>query len=242
MRGESGTQFVSGGDGILANVQIEVIREQGTKLDTEQTALGQQSPVLLDDGKEMRDQRSIGNDDGLAKQGAAFRAANIENVGQARQVRQGDIVSGAGEGVGQAGTVDVERQVVAVADLADGRELGQRVQRAIFGRLRDIDHAGHDHVLAVAIVQVVFTVGSDGRSADFAKMMGERQHLVAAELNRPGLMYADMPAVCGDYSLVGAQQGVDDGGIRLRAAQQEIYGGQWAGAGCTDFFPGLIRE
>ena len=54
-------------------------------------------------------------------------------------------------------------------------------------------------------------------------MGGQRDHLVARILDRPGLMDVDVPGLGGDDGLVPAQQGGDHHEIGLRAAGEEVH-------------------
>lgn len=237
MCSEGGAQPVRSRDSILPDVQVEVVGEQRVKLQAEQAAFGQQGAVLLDNGEEMRHATTLREDDGLAEQGTAFRAADVECIGQCREVGEHGVVGRAGECVGQPRTVHVEGQLVALADVVDGREFGPRIQRAVLRRLRDVDQTGDDHVLAVAVVQVFLAVDGEVRRIDFAKMVWQRQHLVPAKLDGSRLVYADVPAAGRDDTLVGVQQGVNDSRVRLRAANQEMHLRLRAVAGGADFLP-----
>ena len=57
--------------------------------------------------------------------------------------------------------------------------------------MREIDHAGHDHVVVVGVV------------------------LVFVQKRRTGLVYADVPGACGDHALIAFQHGADHRGVCL---------------------------
>ena len=72
--------------------------------------------MLLDHGEEVRDEMRVGDHDGFTEECAAFRAADVEDVGKAGEVFEGDVIRGAAEGVGEARSIDEERKMVPSAD------------------------------------------------------------------------------------------------------------------------------
>ena len=59
-----------------------------------------------------------------------------------------------------------------------------------------------------------------------------------AELDGAGLVHADVPRVSGDHTLVRAQQRVDDGRVRLCAADKKVDLRVRRAAGGADFGAG----
>ena len=57
----------------------------------------------------------------------------------------------------------------------------------------------------------------------FAVLMGQYQHLVPRGLDGAGLVAGDMPGVGAEDSLVGAQNGGDQGQVGLCAAGQKVH-------------------
>ena len=192
--------------------------------------------MLLDDGEKVRNEPWLGNDDRLAEQCAAFCAADIENVAQRGKVAQCHVVFRARERVGKARAVDIERQVLFAAERADGRELLSGIERTVLRRLGEVDHPGHDRVVAVRVVLVLLKQCADLGRGELAVLLRQREDLVPAELDGAGLVHADVPRVRGDHTLVRVQQRVDDGRVRLRAADKEVNLRVWRAAGGTNFF------
>ena len=87
--------------------------------------------------------------------------------------------------------------------------------------MREIDHAGHDHVVVVGVVLVFVQKRPDLVCTDLSVVVRQRQDFVSAELDCAGLVYADVPGACGDHALIAFQHGVDHRGVRLRAADQK---------------------
>lgn len=87
-------------DGGGADLLVEAVREQRVKLQAEQPAFGEQGAVLLHDREEMRRAVLFGEDDGLAEESAAFRAADVEGIAAGGDEWQAHVVFGAGERVG----------------------------------------------------------------------------------------------------------------------------------------------
>ena len=132
--------------------------------------------------------------------------------------------------------------MVLMADVADGREFCQRIQRAVFCRLRKIDHARCDHVVVVAIGIKCPDIGIDGSGRQFAVLVRDGQDLMAAEFNRTGFMHADMARVGRDDAFIRMQDGIDDRRIRLRAANQEKDIRRRCLTGFADFRTCRLRE
>ena len=87
--------------------------------------------------------------------------------------------------------------------------------------MREIDHAGHDHVVVVRVVLVFVQKRPDLVCTDLSVVVRQRQDFVSAELDCTGLVYADVPGACGDHALIAFQHGVDHRGVCLRAANQK---------------------
>ena len=209
-------------NGVFTDALVEPIGKERVELDAEQPPLGEQRAVLLDDGEKVRNEPWLGNDDRLAEQRAAFRAADAENVAQRGKVAQCHVVFRTGERVGKARAVNIERQALFAAERADGRELLSGIERAVLRRLGEVDHPGHDRVVAVRVVLVLIKQCADLGCGDLAVLLRQREHLVPTELDGAGLVHADVPRVRGDHTLVRAQQRVDDGRVRLCAADKEV--------------------
>ena len=107
--------------------------------------------MLLDDGEEMGNAALFRQDDGLAQQCAAFGSADIENITEPGQIRQGQFIGRTGQRIGQPGTIQIERDMMSLADIMDVCQFLFRIQRAIFGRMGQVDHARHNHMIVVGI-------------------------------------------------------------------------------------------
>ena len=81
--------------------------------------------------------------------------------------------------------------------------------------MREIDHAGHDHVVVVRVILILLQKRSNLTGADFSVMVRQGQHFMPAKLDRTGLVYADVPGACGDHALIAFQHGVDHRGVCL---------------------------
>ena len=87
--------------------------------------------------------------------------------------------------------------------------------------MREIDHAGHDHMVVVRVILILRQKRSNLTGADFSVVVRQRQDFMPAKLDCAGLVYADVPGACGDHALIAFQHGVDHRGVRLRAADQK---------------------
>ena len=75
-------------DSVPAGLLVQMIREQGVKLESGDPPFGQQGAVLLDDGKKMGNGIVLREHNRFAEQGAALGAADIKHVAQTGQIRQ----------------------------------------------------------------------------------------------------------------------------------------------------------
>ena len=91
-------------------------------------------------------------------------------------------------------------------------------------------------MVAVRVVLVLIKQCADLGRGELAVLLRQREHLVPAELDGAGLVHADVPRVRGDHTLVRVQQRVDDGRVRLRAADKEVNLRVRRAASGTNFF------
>ena len=73
-------------DGVARQLEIEIVGEQGIELESDECALGNDGTVLLLDGEEMLVGLSVGEDDGLATEGANLGSTDVENVAVACKI------------------------------------------------------------------------------------------------------------------------------------------------------------
>ena len=76
--------------------------------------------------------------------------------------------------------------------------------------------------------------------ADLAVDGGGVEDFVATALDDAGLVHVDMACVGGDDALPGQEDRVDDGGVRLGAADQEVHVGVGGLAGLADQVAGTL--
>ena len=143
---------------------------------------------------------SSGNDQGLSDEGAVFGAAQVKGVGEVGELRQGQVIFGAGEGGSQPGSVHEQEQVVGAAEIVEGSELGLGVDGAVFGGVGDVDQGG----LGEVGVLVVLQQGREHFREEFAVIA----YLHGEDFVTGGLKSADLVAVevagdGGDYCLPG---------------------------------------
>lgn len=74
-----------------------------------------------------------------------------------------------------------------------------------------------------------------------ALVAGQHEDLVPRGFDRPGLVDVDMPRIGRQHPFVTPQQSVDDRGVGLGAADQEVHLGLRNSAGLADEFPGVFR-
>ena len=214
-----------------SDLEVEIVGEERLELRSEQPPLREHGPVLLHVRAEMGLELVVYDDDGLAEQRAAFRAAAIEHVSETRDVLEGNVAADRLEAVGQARAVDEQVERELVAHRTDGGELGERVDGACLGRHGKIDHLGLRDMFGNDASRPVGGDGTHLVGADFAIVSRCGFALVARVLDRAGLVHVDVPGVRADDALPRAQGRLDDDEVRLRASDEEVHIGR--GHTCT---------
>ena len=181
-------------------------------------------------------------DDRLAEEAAALGASDVEGIAEPPEVPEGQLVFGTGKGVGQTRAVQIEGQSVCAAEAAQRFQLGQGIQRAELGRMRQVNRAGHDKVIAVLVLLPAEYAALHIRGAELAALLRQGDDLVAAAFHGAGLVHADMAAVGGDDPLPGLQQGGEHQGVALRAAREEKDIGLRGRAGLADLLAGCLGK
>ncbi len=206
---------------VLRQLEIQVVGEQRVELQAEQPALGKQRAVQFDERGEILGRVAAREHDRLAEHGADLRAADREDVGDARKVVEIRVVRVTCERIAQARAVDEQRHAVVVRHLRERGELGARIHRAVFGRLRDIHAARAHHVRMVRVRVEALAIVVELRRADLAVLLRQCEHLVPGRLDRAGFVRVDVRTVRADDSRILRGDRVDDHLVRLRAAGEE---------------------
>ena len=153
---------------------------------------------------------------------------------------EGHVICRAAKCIGEACAVEEERDLVCAADGADDLQFIARVERPVLRRLREVDHPGAHHMIAVRILVKGAQACLDGTRCELAVRVRQGEHLVPARLDRTRLVHGDMAGVCRDDALIGAQERRDHDAVRLRAAREEVYLRMRCPACRTDLFPRRI--
>ena len=226
------SQLVRHGCGVGCHLVEQAVGEQSLELDSQKPSLGQHSASLLDHVAEILVQDRIQDHHRLAEQGAVFGAADIEDVGEGRDVRHGQVVGAAGEGGSQAGAVQEQKQAVSAADMGERLQLSLGVLSADLRGVGDIYHLRLYHVLVGMGVQNLL---HHGRS-HFAVRGRKGEHFVAGGFHRSGLVNIDMSGRGADHGLVGAECRCNHCKVDLSAAHQKVDGSVLT----ADFLPDQI--
>ena len=181
--------------------------------------------------------RRVREDDRLPAQRPDLGPADVENVAAAGDLHKGEVVPGCGQPVPEPRPVEEQGDAVLRADLMQRPQLGGGVEGPVLGRVGEVDHPGRDHVGAAFVGVKPRKVPADLRGGELALLLREREHLVAAGLDRPGFMAVDMAGDGGQHPFVPGEQRVDDDGVGLGAAHEEMHRRARAAAGRADLFP-----
>ena len=179
-----------------------------------------------------------GQDNCFTEQRTALGSADVESVTEAGEIRKRHVVLPACQAIGEPCAVYIKRNIVLVTSLADLRQLIQRVKRAVFRGLGNIDQAGHDHMLVIGVVPVALNAALDGIGVKLSVLMRQGDYFVAAGFDRACFMSADMAGLRGDHALVRAKDGPYHSGVGLCSADKKIDVGIWSIAGFPDLRTG----
>ena len=100
---------------MASNTQIERIGEECVELNADESSLGKESTVLLDNAEEMRMCIAMREHHSLSAEGTYFRSANIERIAMVRQERQGNVGSIRCESITQTSAIDEKWQIIFLA-------------------------------------------------------------------------------------------------------------------------------
>ncbi len=130
---------------------VQIVGEQRVELHAQQPSLGEQSSMLLDERHKVLRHVAVREHHRFTEHGTHLGAADVEHVRDTRDVFKRHVVAGCGQRVAKSCAVDEQWHVVLRADLADRLEFVERVERAVFGGLRNVDASGEYHMCIVAV-------------------------------------------------------------------------------------------
>ena len=215
--------------------------EEGLELEADEGALGDDGTMLFLDREEVLVGRAVGEDDGLTTKGANLGATDIEDIAMTGKEGKGDVALRGHEAVAKAGSVDVEGEVVALADGIEVGELAGAVEGAVLGGEGDVDEAGVDAVVAIAVVVVVVEVTIENRGGKLAVAgVREGDDFVLGELDGTGFVDVDVAGGDAEDAFVLIEHGVDGGGVGLGAASEEEDLGVGEATGLADEGTGTV--
>lgn len=148
---------------------------------------------------------------------------------------------GGAETIGKTSAVKEDASAVAVRDACHGLELGARVERARFGRVRDVDQRGRGHVVSVAVDDVLVEGGLDVARTKLAVALRKFEHLVAETFDGARLVNGNVTGLGGDHALPGLEHRADHRAVRLGPAGEKMNFSVGSVAGFADELRGPCR-
>ena len=130
--------------------------------------------MLFYDGEKMGNGVFARKDDSFAKEGSAFGTTDIERIAAFRNQGQGQFIFRSGEGVGQASAVQIQRDVMRCTDSVQRSEFVCCIQSAVFCRMGNVYHAGHNHMIPVIILLPSSKIGFYLIGTYFSQCMRQR--------------------------------------------------------------------
>ena len=149
----------------------------------------------------------VGQDEGFAKEGPAFRTADIKDVGQAAEISQRQVIPVSPQAITHAGAIDEEVHVILAADFRNSRQFSFCIECAVFRRKRDIDQRRPRQVFGFAGIIVSLHFPFDLVRRNLAVMMGQGDDFVACIFNGRTFMAVDMARVGTDDAVTGTEEG-----------------------------------
>ena len=224
---------LGGLDPVPSDLPIEAVGEQGVELHAEDAALCQHGKALLRVVGEMR-RSSVREDQRLAAERAALGSADVEGVAEGGDRFQIQVGCPARKTVGQPRAVQIQAQTVLPANGGDVLQLPPGIETAPLRRVRHVDHARPDDVLAVLIRQHGLGQLAYRGGGQLAVPFGQEQELAADGLQTAGLVDVDMSGLRRHHALPGPKQGGDRHHVDLGPAAEEKDGAVGAAAGVQD--------
>ena len=89
--------------------------------------------------------------------------------------------------------------------------------------MRDVNHTRRHHVFVRRVSIKVGEILFQCAGIQFSVFGREDKHFMAGSLNGAGLMYINVSGLRRHYSFVRTQQSINNGGISLRPANEEVY-------------------
>ena len=186
MLGEDPSQCLGHVDRMSRDAKVEVVREERVKLQAQDTTLGEQCTVSLDDGEDVFGCARVGIDQGFAQQRSHLRASYVEGVAMVCKKRQVDIVAFRHQPVAEPCPIDIESQSVLLAYSIDVGQFLARIECAKFRWKCDIDHARLYHVWVGLVGEKLAHVVVDLRGSHLASSYTRKyQYLVSESLYGP---------------------------------------------------------
>ena len=220
--------------GVTADFNVKVVLKERFELNPEEAPLRKNRARLLHRRVEVRQEFGRRDDEGLPEERPHLRAADVEDVREARDVFKRHVVLFRRKAVAEARPVDVKRQMMAVADGAKGLEFVERVERAVLRRVRDVDESGMNRKVARRIVQELLHGRFDRLGRNLPFLFGKREDLVARSLDRARLVPGDVARVGREDAFVVAKDRADHGRVRLRSAHEKPHLRVGRAAGLAD--------
>ena len=227
---------------MTAQFKAKLFRKERIELDAEHLALSEHGAVLLHQREEPRHRARLGEHNRLAEEQTALGPADIENVGQTSQVLERHIVRGGTQCIKKPCPVNIKRCAPAAADLRKCSQFRERIDGAVFRRLRDVDHARLHHVKAVAVTVPSAKNLIDRFGRNFALVFSNLDHFVTGGLNGASLMHGNVTRPGRNHALPGFEHCADHHLVGLRSAGKKTNFSIWHAAGSANFFTGSIAK
>ena len=161
-------------------------------------------------------------DHGLPAECSHLCSSDIKRIAELSYVTKGQIRSSAHQPVSQAGSVQIQRDLIIPADLRDLSQLLFCIQCPELCRMGNIHKPREHHVLMILILIKSLKIPSQFIPVDLSGMSRNGEHLMPGELHRSRLMDGYVPAVRGNDALIALQHGVNHHSIGLCSSYKEM--------------------
>ena len=140
----------------------------------------------------------------FSEQGTALCSADIKDITESCKIGKADIVFGTGEGIGKACSVDIKRKLIFIANIPNILQFFQRIERAEFRGLREVNEPWLHHVCVVSVGMEVHHILANLCGINLSLDMGKSQNLVSMNFDNSRLVGSNVRGIGCNYSFIRA--------------------------------------
>ena len=155
--------------------------------------------MLFLDGEEVLVRIMMGEDHRLTAEGTDLRASDVEDIAVAGEIGQGDVVTLCHQTIAEAGTVDIEGNLITPADLIDVIQSSLLKSPELTGlwekKLRDIEHGTYkDKQFLDELIKQIYSIIDDVKKDSSEKKVSEGERSSKTRPSKGSFCYS-LPSI-----------------------------------------------